>query len=194
MAQVSDLHLANDPARDLYRNSAFVHGYIHGYESGFARGDLDLHLGHDSRVGLQKVHAGEIGYRSDFGDQHVFLRGFRQGLTAGYGDAFRGDAFRAVAQVRRMAGGMVGEAATRKDFDQGVSAGYEAGRQEGLKQPLTSVDPQGPAKSCLEAHRAPAYCDAFGRGFGLGYADGSVEQMATEVQTAQARESGQAQR
>jgi hypothetical protein len=165
-----------------------VHGYIHGYEAGFHRGDLDLQLGHQALTAPHKFHAGDGGYRSNFGDKHVFLQGFQQGLLTGYGDAYHGVVFRGVADVRRAAEGVSADIAGKKDFDRAIWAGYQAGWQEGKRNPLTSIDPHASAKTCLAARHNAAYCDPYGRGFGLGYADGSVVQMGSrEAETASAR-------
>jgi hypothetical protein len=173
-AQAPCSHLA-DPARDLYRGSAFAHGYIHGYESGFHLGDLDLQLGHSALVLLTpKTRLSDTGYQPSFGDKKAFKHGFEQGQRTGYGDAYRGDSFRGVAEVRRAAQGMSAEAAQREEFDQAVSHGYEAGWQAGLRRPLTSLDPREAAKACQGSSFTGGLCDAYARGFGLGYADAAL--------------------
>jgi hypothetical protein len=185
-AQGPDPHLASDPSRNLYQ-SAFVHGYIHGYENGFHVGDMDWQLGHESQVATaQKVHGVDNGYQPTFGDKHVFMQGFQQGLHIGYEDAYRDDVFRGIAQVRRAAEGVTAEDAGKRDFDKAVAAGYMAGLQEGKRHPLTSTDSKSPGKTCVAERRPAVYCDAYGRGFSLGYADGSLVQTGRGAQTAQA--------
>jgi hypothetical protein len=91
--------------------------------------------------------------------------------------------------VRRLAETIAPDVAARKDFDEAILAGYQAGWQEGRKRPLTSAELRGSERACLAAHSAPPYCDAYGRGFGLGYADGSLSPpLGKEAQTAQARD------
>jgi hypothetical protein len=184
-AQGSDPHTDSDPAHSLYRRSSFVHGYIHGYEDGFHTGDLEVHMGHPSQpVEHYKLYQKSPGYHSRFGDRSSFHRGYQQGFRAAYDDAINGEVFRAVSEIRRAAQGLEAEATADRQFDQALSAGYEAGRNQALQQPRSSLDYQYSADPCLSQRGNHFYCDAYARGFTLGYSDGAVFQHAQETQTA----------
>jgi hypothetical protein len=186
-AQSLDPHLGDDPAHDLYQHSPFLHGYIHGYEAGFHLGDVDVHMGHKAQsITRQKTYRDPRDYHSSFGDRGAFQRGYRQGLLVGYGDAFRDASFRAVTQIRRAAEGITADTWGYEEFDRAVSSGYEEGWKRGLRPPLTNVNFRELVESCLATRRLPTYCDAYRRGFGLGYADASIPQDGGGTQTARA--------
>jgi hypothetical protein len=185
LAQDSDRHLAEYPADWLCNQSAYMHGYIHGYENGFRVGDLDIHLGHTPRAvsEIREFHHAS-GYRSGFGDQSYFHLGYQQGFRAAYEDALRGIPFRGISQLQQASKGQT-LAARRKDFDRAISAGYDAGYTAALREapPVTNARYDG---RCQSSHKGAAYCDAYGRGFLVGYSDGSVNQHSHLTETAQA--------
>jgi hypothetical protein len=184
-AQSSDPHTDTDPAQSLYQRSSFVHGYIHGYEDGFHTGDLEVHMGHPSQpVDHYKLYQKSPGYQSRFGDRNSFHRGYQQGFRVAYDDAVNGEIFRAVSEIRRAARGLEAASSADRQFDQALSAGYEAGRSEALQQPDAPRDFRNSADHCLAQRGNHFYCDAYARGFALGYSDGAVFQHAQETQTA----------
>jgi hypothetical protein len=167
-----DRHLAADHTGSLCRESAFVHGYIHGYENGFRTGDLDIHLGHKPRAlgDLKEFHR-SAGYRPEFGDRGYFRLGYQQGFRAGYADVLRGGSFRGITQLRQAADGYGDSKARNKEFDQAVSAGYSAGHVQGLREFRTGSEFPSASRNCLSSRHSTSYCDGYGRGFGIGYAD-----------------------
>lgn len=194
-AENPDIHVTIDPARPLYCRSAFMHGYIHGYEEGFHSADLDLQMGRRARplnsIKEYRDHKG-VRYRAEFGDRDWFYRGFRQGFEVGYSDAISGREFRAVSQARRSASGLPDDQALvgrTTNFDNGFYAGYHAGLGRGLHDgrgsPADEGQPACDAKGDLNAWTSQ-YCEAFARGFHLGYADGYANQLSddTEQRTA----------
>jgi hypothetical protein len=185
---VDDLawHLAEYPAGWLCSQSAYMHGYIHGYENGFRQGDLDINLGHNPRAvsEIREFHR-TSGYRSGFGDQSYFHLGYQQGFRAAYEDALHGIPFRGINQLRQAAEGR-SLAGQRKDFDRAISAGYDAGYTTALRNTRPVVNARYNAEGCQSSHKDAAYCDAYGRGFLVGYSDGSVNQHSHLAETARA--------
>jgi hypothetical protein len=189
VGQNADPHISSDPAHVLYARSAFAHGYIHGYEQGFHLGNLEVQMGHGARPLEQyKAYRNVPGYRSEDGDHNSFRRGYREGFRAAYDDAVSGGVFRAIGQVRQAAEGLAEEAkAANREFDRALADGYETGWTHGVQHERLSSGFQYAAENCLAGHNSASYCDAFSRGFGLGYENGSVLQDTHATQTAQMR-------
>lgn len=181
----SDRHLAPDYPSALCRSSAFAHGYIHGYEDGFRAGDIDIHMGRTPRATIDVKEYRQVpGYRAEFGDRSYFRLGYRQGFRAAYADALTGEHFRGVEQMRAAAEGIKGDHKS-KQFDQALSAGYDAGRVRALEygaQPELRYI----RTHCLATRRNASYCDPYARGFNIGYADGFVLQRSRRMETARA--------
>jgi hypothetical protein len=186
----TDRHM-NDRSNGLYVKSAYAHGYMHGYEEGFHNGDLDVHMGRGERPLAQVKGSRECaGYRTQFGDKRYFHSGYQQGFREGYADAANGRSFRAVAETRRIAEGMTGDASlSASEFDAAFSRGYDTGRDVGSKATTDQVDESyttGLCASRLPQSRATnqTVCDAFSRGFQLGFADGHVNRGPARTETA----------
>lgn len=193
--QSFDRHLTSDSAQSLYRKSAYAHGYIHGYEDGFHDADIDIHMGRGERpLSVMKDYRDcNGGYRADFGDKQYFRLGYKQGFREGYSDAIRGGQFRAIDQTGKVAAG-IGEVPSadlkKKDFDHAFSAGYDAGRENGTNSFGGEPDFEHAANVCQshlprsETGHEGDYCDAFMRGFTLGFDDGQASRIKHRTQTA----------
>jgi hypothetical protein len=180
-AQAPERHFTSYPARDLYRRSAFVHGYIHGYEQGFHEADLDLHLARAPRPAkeFKAFRKADAGYERSFGSKPNFQQGYREGFREGYADAARGGSFRAVAETAAAAADLNAQPPDGT-FDDGVTSGYAAGRAAGQQRTLPKT-----LGDCNATARAADYCDGYSRGFRLGRADAAVHQSYRQTQTAQ---------
>jgi hypothetical protein len=195
LGQAVDRHLSTDQARPLYKRSAYAHGYIHGYEDGFHYADIDVQMGHGERPlkDQKDYRASDDGYRHEFGDKHYFSAGYRQGFEEGYSDSISGRTFRAIGAMGRAAKGLTdtGNQIKEREFDEAFSRGYVAGHERGISGNLESADFDDAASLCQSqiprdeaAHRG-AFCDAFTRGFSLGFADAQASNSTRDTQTAQ---------
>lgn len=193
--QSADRHLTSDSAHSLYQKSAYAHGYIHGYEDGFHDADIDIHMGRGERPlsVMKEYREASGGYRADFGDKEYFRLGYKQGFREGYSDAIRGGEFRAIEQTGKAAAGISETPSPnmkKKDFDRAFSAGYDAGRENGTNASVDEPDFERAANVCQariprsEAGHGGEYCDAFMRGFVLGFDDGQASRMNRRTQTA----------
>jgi flagellar biosynthesis/type III secretory pathway protein FliH len=165
-------HLDRVSTGVLFARSAFAHGYIHGYEEGFHSGDMDLQYGRGMRdpASLAPYKHPCAAYRESFGSKKLFKSGFEDGFRAGYSDAVHEEKFHAVESLRNVADRIT---ATPKDataFDDGFRNGYDTGRRQGADdgRNLSVANPINPP--CLGLPEV--YCDAFARGFQVGYTDG----------------------
>ena len=181
-AEPTDWHLSSSGAKAFFTRSSLAHGYMHGYEEGFHQGDLDLQLGRQFQAykdldGFKKIR----GYRRNFGDHKNFQEGYRKGYAVGYIDAYAGRDFRAMQLVE--------QAKTERDtapltlpdrhFDEVFLQGYELGQRAGLADgrvatAVAALDPKdcGQTVPVNDAN----YCDAYHRGYRLGYSDGFANQ------------------
>ncbi len=193
LAQSTDRHLTSDQAHDLYMHSAYAHGYIHGYESGFHNADMDIHMGRGQRPlkAVKDSQGPKDGYQTEFGDKEYFKEGYKQGFKAGYADSINSRSFRAIDQTSKIASGFgpADSALKGKDFDRAFVAGYESGLTSGANSNENSQFERAGATCQSEApHRKGArsdvYCDAFMRGFTLGFGDGRAGTLNRSTQTA----------
>jgi len=186
LAQEADRHTISDPAQVLYMRSSWAHGYIHGYEQGFHTGDLEVQMGHEARPLDQfKVYREISGYLGE-DDHGAFRRGYREGFRVAYHDALSGGVFCAIAQIRRAAEGLEKQARlAKREFDQALAEGYESGWVRGVQRERLVSGVQRAV--CLAHQWSPSYCDAFSRGFELGYDAGARGPDAHAMQTAQVR-------
>jgi hypothetical protein len=193
--QEVDRHLTSDSAHFLYKKSAYAHGYIHGYEDGFHNADIDIHMGRGERpLSVMKDYRDSNGgYQADFGDKQYFRLGYKQGFREGYSDAIRGGEFRAIDQTGKVAAGFSEASAAdlkEKDFDRAFSAGYDTGRENGITSSVDIPDFEHAANVCQsrlprsDANHASEYCDAFTRGFTLGFDNGHASRLMRRTQTA----------
>ncbi len=188
---VPDRHLQS-PSGALYHKSAYAHGYMHGYEEGFHNGDLDIHMGRGQRVLSQiKAYRECSSYRNEFGDKQYFKLGYQQGFREGYDDAVGGRSFRAISEARRISEGVTASGSLReRDFDLAFSKGYDSGRDLGYRTDTDHIDEAYTNRVCAsrlprsEAKNEAAFCDAFSRGFLLGFFDGHSNRAVTPTETA----------
>jgi hypothetical protein len=186
-AQRADRHVAFDDAQSLYRHSAYAHGYIHGYEEGFHCANLDWHMGRSRRdvtreLHVTKVDKRRVGYREDFGDKKLFMKGYEQGYTEAYGDVYDGKPFRAVTEARAAAAGLSGGSQPDRNFDDGFVAGVSAARDgQPVAQQMSVAN-----EWCIQnVHTARGnYCDGYARG--VIFAAPPASTMATETASARA--------
>ncbi|HMK28956.1 MAG TPA: hypothetical protein VK473_04665 [Terriglobales bacterium] len=183
-----DAHVTTDRASAFLQQSAFAHGYMHGYEEGFHVADSDLQMYRDFRdVKAMGKYRKALGYRAEYGDHHRFEFGYREGFRVGYFDGYAGRRFRAVEEVRRAAGDLLdrhdGNHRPAYTFDEAVMSGYLSGRSQGLHDGREASGYRPAAGDCKSAigslHASdgtPEYCDAFRRGYQIGYADGYTNQ------------------
>jgi hypothetical protein len=190
-----DPHYAASRTSAIAHKSAFVHGYLHGYEEGFHLGDLDIQMGRGARhIGKCKEARVLAGYRSEFGNKHVFESGYREGVRVGYGDGISGRAFRAIGELDAIGATAMKAVDGPPDanFDQGFAAGYTLGRRQGLQggrrgetftPPLPACPPQ-PAKAANQQ----TFCAAYIGGYRVGYADGFTNVAGRGTTQAEARD------
>jgi len=166
-----------DSSAALFARSAFAHGYLHGYEQGFHSADQDIHTGHTYLLPVLRSTERKLrsSYRTDFGDRALYMAGFREGARAGYDDGVAGRAFRAIGPLRSAATGLI-SAPHDHNFDRAFADGYFAGRSFGRSdaQPITDFNFVGAI--CRASRQSPNhgadYCDAYARGYQVGYGDG----------------------
>ena len=182
VAQEVDAHMRADPAQALYRRSPFVHGYMHGYEDGFHIGNLELQLGRKAPSNKPFTLYRNRGYKPAYGNKRSFEHGYDEGYRRGYQDVRSGRAFRAVSQIRQAAVEMPADAPRQAEFDRALSAGYEAGRIEAQGRSFAT-----PGDPCPEPPHSASFCDAYYRGFGLGYTNISAVRDMSRQETARAR-------
>lgn len=179
----SDWHVTSSPAAVLFSKSAFAHGYIHGYEQGFHAADLDLQMGRDARDPTRRKEFRELaGYHTSFGSKAFFQSGYRAGFRVGYADSYAGRQFRAIAALRNAAAGLA-EAPLEPSntFDEGIASGYDAGRQQGLRDgraatAFKALDVRCHGSVFHPFRHTDEYCSGYGRGYRIGYADGYFNQ------------------
>jgi hypothetical protein len=153
---------------------------MHGYEEGFHCGDLDLQMGRSFReVKNQDKFKKPVGYRSEFGDRGSFAEGYKKGYAVGYGDAYSGRNFRAI-QLVDQAKTEPATSGERPDysFDRAFLVGYDAGQRQGLHDGRTNATEESVAsvECALGPVQTGELCDAYRRGYRLGYSDGFVNQ------------------
>jgi hypothetical protein len=181
-AQLPERHLANPAAGELCRRSAYLHGYIHGYEEGFRIGDLDIHFSHQLRPLRElKEYREMVGYEADFGDRGFFQLGYREGFAAAYTDARRGSAFRGFAQLEQAAEGLSQSLPSGQEFDRAVAAGYSEGQRAADRVAENGALQAATAQCHAIGSHDVAYCDAYLRGFGVGYRDRYASQRHSET-------------
>ncbi len=173
-----DWHVApNTQGRTLFLRSPFLHGYMHGYEQGFHAADLDLQVGHDPRDPEKLDAFREVaGYERRFGDQKSFAKGYYQGFRVGYDDGTNLRPFRALSEVRAAGRGLLADRSVpSKPFDEALTTGYKQGVVHGRNDAGGGVA-RNALTPCHPADRSGEYCDAYDRGYRLGYSDGYVTQ------------------
>ncbi len=181
-----DWHVNSDlRARVLFCKSAFVHGYMHGYEQGFHVADIDLNFARNPRDPERiDEYRNPAGYRRQFGDRHVFEKGYREGFRIGYSDGTNERAFRAIDQARAAAAGLADDVDVKpsKIFDEGFSAGYRLGSGIGLRDGRRGTQFRNAAARCDAKVSSSSpdgeYCAGYARGYRFGYADGYVTQVS----------------
>jgi len=172
----------NDRAGPLCARSPFAHGYLHGYEDGFHYADLDIHMGRVNGA----PHSRKGGHPEKAvpsADAVSFRSGYAEGYQAGYSDGIGGREFRAIAELRAAAADLEAEAAVAPaGFDRGFASGYASGRQYTARNDAPINDFTYVLGYCLASatdNPGPGYCDAYTRGFRLGYNDGALQRPQT---------------
>jgi hypothetical protein len=181
-----DVHLNEAGSGAILSRSAFAHGYRHGYEEGYHLGNVDINMGRSPRSQQKGQFHGlklKSSYMSSFGPKRSFDDGFAAGLRAGYADGYFGRTFRAVESLRLVAAEITSTAPPEDPggihFDQGLTAGYQDGWQQGATS-QSSAEPMdmrhancGPVHPDKD-HDRPAqdtYCEGYRRGYVLGRTD-----------------------
>jgi hypothetical protein len=176
------MHLTLDPAKEVYRASAFLHGYIHGYEDGFHAADIDLQMGHTMRPGDRIAEFKRL-HRAESRKQPRFVAGYSNGFNVGYTDGFKGGEFRATRELESLAEstGVLPNASSTsqlKDaFDNAMFLGYRAGATRGASDARNNQSESIASPACDAAIgarelSAERYCSWFQQGFAFGYRDG----------------------
>jgi flagellar biosynthesis/type III secretory pathway protein FliH len=176
-------HLTEDVSGSIYARSSFAHGYRHGYEEGYHLGNIDINMARMLRSRKSQFRGLNVGYSPEFGSRRSFEAGFQAGLKAGYSDGYDGRTFRAVESARSVAAALE-DALSPADpaanyFDQGVSAGYRDGLEQGAATVLDTAPLDFHLVGCASYHpdkpkELPAqtsFCDGYQRGFVLGHFD-----------------------
>lgn len=172
----TDRHVTEDPAKFLYYQSAFAHGYRHGYDQGFHIGDQDLQMGRKARPCDKMSEYKKVNdYHHSYGDKSAFQKGFRQGFSHGYEDAYSGRDFQVVNEARAASVGINGTVANdehqRRVFDEGFTAGYQVASS--VPQRDFFFDPSNVMQLC-EQNSSPnrdqrdVYCRGYTGGFVFG--------------------------
>ena len=180
-----DVH-TQDGAAVLYQRSSFAHGYLHGYEDGFHAADQNLQLGHTANGIKSRLDAHDLAPRSRMpeGDPGLYAMGYRQGAEAGYADGIGEREFRAIRELRLAADGL-DTATPAQHFDRGFADGYAAGRTQGARNEYTVSDFSYVGAYCRDHLRTAAtpdsYCDAYTRGYRMGFNDGRTQQTAPQT-------------
>ncbi|HEY3928240.1 MAG TPA: hypothetical protein VGL89_07695 [Candidatus Koribacter sp.] len=179
-------HLGDPLARSLFERSSFAHGYIHGYERGFHDGDLDLQLGRQpgDPTEFHDYKRATEGYDHAFGPKSTWKDGYKDGFLAGYSDAVRMLPFRAFVTLRKAAEGVAPAKQASQVFDKNFRDGYEAGRSQGAQDGRDQAVADPIVPPCMQLPGES--CDAFEKGFNVGYDDGYQNQTAkgSKVQVA----------
>lgn len=183
-AQEKDLHYLTPKLATSAHRSAFIHGYLHGYEEGFHEADFDVHMGRIARGDFARDHS-SVGYRKHFGPKRMFDSGFHEGFRVGYADAATGRSFRAVQNVEAAGSVVTEEARESAIYDEGARLGYLAGQVQGLADARGQHESKpSPACPVSSGKNKDEFCSAYASGFGIGYADGFVNQTKTVVAAA----------
>lgn len=181
-AQAPEPHLEEAGSAAVLAHSTFAHGYRHGYEEGYHAGNTDINMGRALRTKLADLRDVKSGYSSQLGPRSVFDKGFQAGLKAGYSDGYLGRSFRAVENLRAVAGSL-GPSPLPSDpshtvFDQGFLTGYNDGYERGGSDNSSAAQIDFHYVSCARPAREAdlaaegSYCEGYRRGFVLGHADG----------------------
>src|SRR5437762_4986449 len=176
-----------DKAAPIYSRSAFAHGYIHGYEDGFHAADQDLHMGRLARGIAATKPAGHPERRVAISDRTSFRKGYTQGFNTGYSDGASGREFRAIDDLR-IAAADLSPGDPDPIFDRAFQQGYGAGRQYVINTTQPIADFSYAAGYCSKSlNSAPqkgdtaGVCNAYARGFRLGYDDGQLARSPQHV-------------
>ena len=184
-AQSSHLesHFATASLGPICYSSAFVHGYLHGYEEGFHLANLRLYAPGYVFNPPSVKNQDEKAYRSEFGDKKFFRTGYRYGLGSGYADGIAGRNFRAVELIRDSFTDSLDPGTPRGDkaADRGLSLGYFAGRQRGLRDGRLQKPFHPDPAACGQqgASAEPGFCLGVQQGYRMGYTDGYHNQYET---------------
>lgn len=192
-SQSADRHLTSGESQVLFKKSTYAHGYMHGYEDGFHNADLDIHMGRVERpVSQIEDFKSCSGYQKEFGDKRFYRDGYHQGFAEGYADAINRREFRAIAGARKAAVGLTAasDQTAERDFDEAFSRGYASGRKVDADRLRGRAEADYAVNLCQSnaSHSKKTnpreYCDAFARGFSLGFFDSTAASENVGMQTA----------
>ena len=185
----------DDQAQPLFLQSCFARGYLHGYEDGFHAGNEDYQFAQPKQPDTRLRQQSEQAPKGTPGsDRRSFHAGYANGFMAGYNDSVSGNTFRALGEIRAAAENLeaplpppalkVGLAFAPMsatggagEFDRAFSAGYVAGFDYTQENSRPINDFTYILSFCMSGKLGkvgPSYCDAFARGFRLGYNDGQL--------------------
>jgi hypothetical protein len=139
-------------------------------------------MGRLMRAKLADLRDVKTRYSSKFGPRSVFDKGFQAGLKAGYSDGYLGRSFRAVENLRSVAGSLEQSPLPADPkhavFDEGFLTGYGDGFERGGSDNSSAalidfhyVSCAHPTKQA-DAAAEGSYCEGYRRGFALGHDDG----------------------
>ncbi len=184
-----DSHFDDSPAKALFQQSAWAHGYMHGYESGFHFGNLDLHMARSARNPhmVKEYNQASHSYRQGYGDRTEFDCGYRSGFEVGYLDGESGRSFRAATVAQNLASDLDLKVPAKrsKSFDGMMESGYTAGRRSGLSDARAQHNFDPSKARCPEESKSAPVCDAYQIGYRWGYSDGFTNQRP-ELETQRA--------
>jgi len=172
-------HFSSASLSGICRSSAFVHGYVHGYEEGFHIADLRLYAPRYAFNPPELDKKDEKAYRPEFGDKAFFRSGYRYGFGSGYADGMAGRKFRALELIRDSLTDSLDPKAFRADnLDRGLSMGYFAGRERGLRDGRLREPFRPDREVCGQqgTSEAPGFCVGIKQGYRMGYTDGYQNQ------------------
>ncbi len=186
-----DEHMTADPAGDLFRQSAWAHGYLHGYVLGFHYGDIDVQLSHPPTE-IKQIHQFKNcggNFKKEFGDRKSYLQGCQAGFRVGYEEAYQGQEFQALRNLRDLSRDI--PRVSPKEYeviDLAIQKGYLEGSKAGLDDARTSVDYRPDGADCELSLRfkpapTPYYCSVYALGYRLGYSDGFLNQRPKGPET-----------
>jgi hypothetical protein len=180
----SDYHMLQDSAHKVYCTSAFAHGHRHGYEEGFHAGDEDYHLRHSPNPTGKSSK--QNGYKHEFGDKKIYMRGFAIGFRAGYADSYSGQGFRSTEEISRLemeiptpidprVAKVMSNYVSREEalsFDTGAEQGYKDGYSSAEATTFAPGLGELASEKCEAEHEnQPAFCGGYATGFLLGKDD-----------------------
>jgi hypothetical protein len=183
----ADSHFSSASLSLICRDSAFVHGYLHGYQDAFHIANLRLYIPTLVFNPPKIDHQDEKAYHREFGDKKFFLAGYDFGFRSGYADGISQHKFRALDLLRdslHLNQADLTDATNHDQLDRGLSQGYSAGREHGLRDGRLREPFRPDSSGCTPASSAPqssGFCQGLQQGYRMGYIDGYQNQYDVAV-------------